>query len=332
MVTTIRRIPLFALATGAFLVIAGCRKPAATTNDASDGAPPATKLRVQLNWVAEPEFGGLYAARENGAYAREGLEVELKGGGAGSPVVQLVASGQADFGIAGADDVVTARVRGADVVAIFATFQVSPQGVMVHEEQNVASLADLKSGILALELGLPFGMYLRKKLGFHGVSIVPYDGGVAKFLTDATYAQQCYVTSEPIAVKKRGVRAKVFLGAESGFNPYASMIITRGAMLRDKRDAVRAFVRASADGWKAYLRDPKPANAVMQKLNGAMDAETFAAAAEAQKPLIETDASKAQGLGAMDEARFATLASQLVDLGVIAKAPIASECFTTVLP
>lgn len=291
-----------------------------------------TKTKVQLNWVPEPEFGGLYAARESGAYSRAGLDVEIVGGGPGSPIVQLVAGGQVDFAVAGSDDIITARARGVDVVAIFGTFQTSPQGIMIRADRNVASLADLKSGSLALEPGLPFGMYLKKKFGFPGVTIVPYDGGIAKFVADPMYAQQCYVTAEPIAVRKKGVSPRVFLSADAGFNPYANVLITRGAMLREKMDQVRAFVAASAEGWRAYLDDPKPANGAMGKLNTAMDAETFAAAAEAQKALVETEDTKKSGLGIMTEARWSTLAAQLTDLGIITKAPAAAECFKVITP
>jgi NitT/TauT family transport system substrate-binding protein len=200
---------------------------------------------------------------------------------------------------------------------------------MVHAARNLASLADLKSGTLALEPGLPFAMFIKKKFGFAGATLMPYDGGIAKFLADPNHAQQCYVTSEPIAVKKKGETPKVFLGADAGFNPYANVLVTRGAMLRDKdkKETVRAFVAASAEGWRRYLDDPTAANAVMAKLNTAMDAETFAAAAAAQKPLIETDETKKAGLGTMSETRWAKLAADLVELGVITKAPPPTECF-----
>jgi NitT/TauT family transport system substrate-binding protein len=258
--------------------------------------------------------------------------VEIAGGGPGSPVAQVVAGGQSDFGVAGADDVITARARGVDIVAVFATFQTSPQAVMVHAERNVASLDALNGGVLALEPGLPFGMYLRKHFAFKGVTFVPYDGGVAKFLTDPNYAQQCYVTSEPIAAKRKGANVRVFLGADAGFNPYANVIVTRGALLREHGARVKAFVAASAEGWRAYLEAPAPANAVMGKLNPSMDAAMFSAAADAQRPLIETAETKAAGLGAMNATRWATLGQQLVELGVVPKAPPAEECFAAVLP
>jgi len=307
--------------------LVGCSRKDSEGGKSADAAAKVTRVKVQLNWVPEPEFGGIYAARESGAYTKAGLEVETVSGGAGSPVVQLVAGGQADFGVAGADDVVIARARGVDLVAVFGTFQTNPQGVMVHAARNLATLADLKSGTLALEPGLPFAIFIKKKYGFAGATLVPYDGGIAKFLADPSYAQQCYVTSEPIAVKKKGGTPKVFLGADAGFNPYASVLVTRGAMLREKKETVRAFVAASAEGWRRYLDDPTAANKVMAKLNTAMDAETFAAAAAAQKPLIETDETKKSGLGVMSETRWAKLGADLVELGVVTKAPTPVECF-----
>ena len=65
---------------------------------AAPQAPALAKVKLALNWVAEPEFGGFYAARESGAYSRAGLDVEILGGGAGVPVVQMVATGQAERG------------------------------------------------------------------------------------------------------------------------------------------------------------------------------------------------------------------------------------------
>ena len=52
-----------------------------------------------------------------------------------------------------------------------------------------------------------------------------------------------------------------------------------------------------------------------------MDLQTFADAAAAQARFIATADTKARGLGTMTKDRWETLAKQLVDLGVLAKAP-----------
>ena len=75
--------------------------------------------------------------------------------------------------------------------------------------------------------------------------------------------------------------------------------------------------------------DPKPANQVMAKLNKSMDLETFAAAAEAQKPLVGYGGEdKVLPLGLMTAERWQTLIDQLVDLEIVKNPPKAAECFS----
>src|SRR4030081_2244571 len=91
--------------------------------------PPRTKPpkpRLALNWKPDPQFGGLFAA----PYQKHGLDVEILPGGAGTPTVQMIGAGSAEFGIVSADELVVARSGGNDVVALFAVFQNCPQGIM----------------------------------------------------------------------------------------------------------------------------------------------------------------------------------------------------------
>lgn len=307
------------------LVLFGCSR---APEKGAEGGP--AKIKLVLNWVPEPEFGGFYAARDGGAFKKQGLDVEIMGGGAGVPVMQMVAAGQADFGIAGGDDVVIARVRGADIVPLLAMYQTTPHGIMVHASRGAKSLADvLASGTLALEPGLPYVAYLKKKYAFDKVKVVPYDGGVARFLVDKEFAQQVFIASEPIAARRKGADPVVFRIADEGFNPYNNVVITRRALWKENPERVRAFVRAVKEGWRAYLDDPAPANAVMAKLNTSMDAETFSEAAKVQRQLIETE-TKQNSLGAMTRERWETLGKQLVELGIIDRAPPVDEYLFTI--
>src|SRR5262245_58384444 len=119
----------------------------------------ATKVSISLNWVPEPEFGGIYAAKVNGAYDRNGLDVEIKPGGPGAPTWQLVATGKVEFAVSSADEVVIARAQGADVVALFTIYQTCPQGIMVHKSRGLRSIEEVfkSGGTLAMEVGLPYG-------------------------------------------------------------------------------------------------------------------------------------------------------------------------------
>src|ERR1022692_876745 len=280
----------------------------------------SSKIRLALNWKPEPEFGGFYAAD----YPKHGLDVAILPGGAGTPTVQMIGAGSAEFGLVQGDEILLARARGNDVVALFAVFQQSPIGIMVHASRKLESIGDVvKGGTLAIQSGLPLARLLQKKYGFDKVKIVPSPGGdLTAFLRDENFAQQCFIASEPLAAKRMGVAVKVFPISDLGYNPYTEVMAASGDTLRKQPEMVKAMVTAVREGWRTYLDNPQPANQRMRDLNPSMDAATFADSAEAQKPLIETDV-----LGKMTKERWETLAQQLKELGDIPQAPAAAECF-----
>jgi NitT/TauT family transport system substrate-binding protein len=285
----------------------------------------STKIKVALNWKPDPQFGGFYAA----PYSKYGLDVEILPGGAGTPTVQMVGAGSAEFGIVSADELVVARSKGNDVVALFAVFQNCPQGIMAHASPNLSSIADvLKTGTLALQRGLPYARLLEKQYGFEHVRVVPSPGGdISAFLNDDNFAQQCFIVSEPLAARRKGVDVKVFPVADIGYNPYTTVLATSGDALRKNPATAKAMVSAVRDGWRSYLDDPKPTNDRMGQMNPSMDAETFVEVAAAQKPFIETADTARDGLGTMSKQRWETLIQQLKELGDIPQVISADDCF-----
>jgi NitT/TauT family transport system substrate-binding protein len=290
------------------------------------GAPdPGPSLSLALNWKPEPEFGGIFEAERIGALAKRDLAVE-RTGGPGAPVVQMVTARKVSFGIASADEVVLARDRGSDLVAIFATYQTCPQGLMTHAARDLPSLEALlaAAGTLAVEPGLPYVKFLEQRYGFGKLQVVPYSYSIGPFLEDPLLTQQVFVTAEPIAARRAGADPQVFLVADSGYNPYTAVVITHGETLRTDAARVARFVAALREGWLSYLEGPGPANALMAPLNPEMDAEAFRLAAEAQRPLIEIPGGR---VGGMRAERWAELASQLKELGLVKEAQPAERYF-----
>ena len=290
-------------------LLAACSKP--------------SKIRLALDWKPEPEFGGFYAAD----FAKHGLDVEILSGGAGTPTVQMVGAGSAEFGTISGDELVVARSKGNNVVALFAVYQDSPLGIMAHASRNLSSIGDVfKSGTVALQKGLAFATLLERKYGFDHVKIVPSpNGDITAFLNDELFAQQCYITSEPLTAKRKGVAVKTFPISDIGYNPYSTVLATSDETLRKNPEMVKSMVVAVREGWQAYLENPKPANEKMHAMNPSMDADTFAEVAEVQKPFIAPAAQTE--FGVMTKARWETMIGQMKDLGYIPSAMPADECF-----
>lgn len=286
----------------------------------------AEKLTLQLNWKPEPQFGGFYAA----PFKKHGVSVEVREGGVGTPTVQMIASGQVPFGVVSADELVLSRAQGGDVVALFAVYQTNPQGLMTHASRRFTDIGDIfkNDGTVAMQQGLPYANFLKDKYGFDKVRIVPSPGGdLTVFRTDEKYTMQCFVTSEPLAAKKAGIEPKTFLIAEAGYNPYTTVLVTHGDYLAAHPDVVRKVTAAVREGWTDYLADPAKTNETMHKLNPSMDLPTFTQSAAAQRPLIETDEAKKNGLGSMTLDRWRTLCNQLAAMKLVQSAPDPATCF-----
>lgn len=284
-------------------------------------------VSVQLNWFPEPEFGGFYEAQRLGFYRDAGLEVQLLAGGPNVPAIQMAASGRTHFAIAQADEVVAARAQDVPILAVFTVYQTSPAGIMVRASSPIRSLDEVfapRTPKLTLALlDAAFVSWLRHEYDFSHVKQVIYQGGVAQFVRDPDYAQQCFVTAEPFTAAAAGVPARAFLVADSGFDPYSGLVVVREDVLATRREIVAAFVEATRKGWASYLEDPAATNALMLPMNPGETAETFAKAADRQVELIRTKAP----LGSMTRDRWHTLVRQMVEIDVIREPIDASACF-----
>jgi NitT/TauT family transport system substrate-binding protein len=319
------------------MLLVGCDRssPTATSagrsSNSASGASP--KVKLQLNWKAEPQFGGFYAAQAGGNYAKHDLDVEIVQGGAGAPTYDMLGAGTVPFAIVSGDQIIQARANGNNIVALFAVYQTNPQGIMTRAARGFKTIEDIftHEGTLAMERGLPYAAFLEKKFGFSKLKVVPSPfGDLSLYRTDPNYSMQCFVTSEPIAAKATGIEPQTFLIAEAGYNPYTTVLATSEAFLKEKPQIVKAMTQAVREGWQDYIANPGKTDEMMQKLNPTMDAATFADSAEAQKPLIRADDPSGSDVGSMSLDRWKTLTNQLLELKAIAKAVPAESCFVDV--
>lgn len=283
-------------------------------------------LRLALNWKPEPQFGGFYAAQKH--FEKAQLPVEIKIGGSGTPTVQMLASGQVEYAIVSADEIILAHDRGAtDVVALYASFQTNPQMIMSHQSQGYKNLKDLLSdskATLLWQSGLPYAQYISKKYGPLKVKTAPYTGGIGSFQADSKISQQGFITSEPLTAQSQNLKIQTFLVANEGYNPYTTVLVTQKSRLKKNREEVRRVVAAVRAGWKDYLKDPTATNKVMGQLNPSQSLDALKNSAAAQVELI------GNGEGQMTQERWKQLVDQLFDLKIIKSKPAPEGLFENI--
>jgi NitT/TauT family transport system substrate-binding protein len=101
-------------------------------------------VRLQLQWVAQSQFAGYYAAVDQGFYKAEGLDVKILEGAVDIVPQQVVASDGAEFGIAWVPKVLASREQGADLVNIAQVFQRSGTLEVSFKDKGIEKVADMK--------------------------------------------------------------------------------------------------------------------------------------------------------------------------------------------
>ncbi len=303
--------PITALCLAALCLFSGCKRQVVR----SDGLFPVT---LQTDWYPQPEHGGFYTALLKGYYKAEGLDVTIVPGGPFVIGDQQLAIGAATFSMSSSDAVLVAASHGLPLVAVAATLQRDPQGIMVHKESPVHSFADLNGRTVAVKPGSIWFQYLVKKYKLDNVREIPATFSVANFLADPNYIQQAFVTSEPYFAKKGGAETRMLMATDGGFPTYR-VYLTSQEFIKNHPDIVANFVSASTKGWRDYIADPSLANAEINKLNPAMSKDQMEFSARTLKEMgFETgNGPDGDQLGRFTEERWETVYKELVALKVI---------------
>jgi NitT/TauT family transport system substrate-binding protein len=283
------------------------------------------KFTYMTNWYAQAEHGGFYQAVATGIYKKYGLDVTVKMGGPQVNVMQLMAAGQADC-IMGSSDLqmVIARSSGVPITTVAAVFQKDPQVLISHEDVNSFEEMKGKTILIAPSAQRGYWLWLKQKYGFTDAQTRPYTFNIQPFVADANAVQQGYLTSETFAIQKAGVKAKAHLFADKGWTSYATTVSCMDETVKNRSKAVAAFVKGTMEGWKSYLNDPAPGNALIKKDNPSMTDEQLAYSVAKLKEMgIVTggDAPKL-GIGMMNEQRIATNYKFLVDNKLVEPAKV----------
>jgi NitT/TauT family transport system substrate-binding protein len=279
-------------------------------------------VRFATDWHAQAEHGGWYAALASGEFARRGLDVTIIPGGAGANVPELLAAGAADLGIGSNAFGALNRVReGVPVRAVAAVFQKDPQVLMAHPDGGVARLEDLRGDrplLVAPDATPSLWPWLKARFGVTDAQRRTYSGNSAPFLNDRRAVQEGYATSEPYTIRQAaGWEPTTFLLADHGYSGYAAMVAAPQTWIDGKPAAVKAFVDATALGWRAYLHgDPAAADALILRDNPQMRPDVLAQARDKLRAYAIVEPPGGAPVGTMTAQRWADFAGMAKGLGL----------------
>jgi NitT/TauT family transport system substrate-binding protein len=103
-----------------------------------------TPASLQLQWVAQAQFAGYYAAKELGYYDEQCLDVTILEGGVDIVPQTVLAQGGADFAISWVPKALASIEQGAAITNVAQVFQQSGTRQVSFADKNIKTAADFK--------------------------------------------------------------------------------------------------------------------------------------------------------------------------------------------
>ena len=285
------------------------------------------KFSFTTNWYAQAEHGGFYQALASGAYKKAGLDVALKMGGPQVNIMQLLAAGQTDCVMGYDMQTFAGWEQGIHAMTVAAAFQKDPQ-VLIGHPGKLEKLEDLKGKtiLVSAAANTTYWPWLKAKYKLDDTQRRPYTFNIQPFVADTNVVQQGYLSSEPYAIEKEAkFKPRVFLMSDHGWPPYSTTIVCMEKTIKEKPKAVAAFVKASMEGWKAYLKgDPAAANVLIKRDNPAMTDDRIAVGIKLMNDsgMVFGGDAATLGVGIITDARMKRTFDMMVEMKLLDPAKV----------
>ena len=256
-----RLASLIALLAAVALAVPGCaEKP-----ERGGSSGKTERFNVILDYFPNADHAGLYAAQASGDYDRAGLDVELKPPPDPSAPLKLLRSGKADVVISYEPELLLARDKGSDLVAVGALVQ-KPLTTLMTLNGSIDSPADLR-GKRVGTAGIPYQTaYLQTILRNAGIdpaevkeTHVGFNLVPAMLSRDVDATVGAFWNYEGTDLRRRGRKPTIMRMEKLGVPTYDELVFVARRKDLDPGFAskLRRFLRATAKGHQRLRANPE---------------------------------------------------------------------------
>jgi NitT/TauT family transport system substrate-binding protein len=269
-----------------------------------------TAVTFSLDFRALGRHAAWYVALDKGYYKQAGLDVTIIPSQGTAQAIQSVESGAAQFAFSDVAGLVAARSNSAATAKMVAViYQKAPYAIFsLRSGANLTRPEQLQG----LEIASGAGSFTQKVIeafmterGLNPATVkftnIDPSARVGMLASKNIKAIETFAMSKPGVIKAVGEQeAQMFLLADHGLKLYSNGILVREAYLKSNPEQVRAFVKASLEGWRDALADPKAAAEIVAKHIKGLDPEVTLQEIAIVNDLVVTPETRSKGLGSID--------------------------------
>ena len=288
------------------LAVAACVAMLATAP-----ASAQTPITFSLDFRALGRHAAWYVALEKGYYKQAGLDVTIVPSQGTAQAIQNLEANAAQFAFSDVAGLVAAHANsGATAKMIAVIYQKAPyaifslrSGANVTRPQQLEGL-EIASGAGSFTQKVIEAFMADKGLKPSTVKFTNIDPAarVGMLVSKKIPAIETFIMSKPGLDKAAPGDVQTFLLADQGLKLYSNGILAREDYLKANAEKVKAFVKASLEGWRATVADPKAAAEIVAKHVKGLDPDVVLAEIGIVNDLVVIDQTRAKGLGSIDPA------------------------------
>lgn len=254
----------------------GCKNgtKSENTTDNSDSIN-VKKVSLRQEWFPNSNYCGAVFAMNKFAQSNN-IKIDIVPGADNIDPVKMVISGQNDFGDAGADRVLEAIEKGADLVIIGVVNLNSPTCFLSKKEKNIKNPMAFQNHSVGILTGTSTEYVYRamvKKLKLNTSTIkekeVPFE--LQTFLLDEYDVRPAFIYDEPVSLDIQNVKYDIIEPKDYGISFLGTVYFTRKELVENNPEIVQSFVNSIADGWSATLKYPETAIEMLKQYDKTLD-------------------------------------------------------------
>lgn len=236
-------------------------------NSSSDktSEPKLQKASLRLSWIPSVSSAGEFLGKKEYS-SKNNLDLKIDIGGPGIDPIKLIASGTNTFGEAGADLVLIANEKGADLVIIGLVNYNSPGVWLAKKEKNINTVADVKGKRIGEFAGSDmiylYEVFLKKtnlvrNKDFKPVPI-PFD--FKNFMvTDECDLRPVFIYNEPSEMELNHMAYTLIEPKDFGIQFKGLCYFCKRSTVEKNPELVQSFINTMAEGWQETLANPQKA-------------------------------------------------------------------------
>jgi putative hydroxymethylpyrimidine transport system substrate-binding protein len=252
------------------------------------GGGERERVDLMLDFFPNADHAGIYAAQASGAFGKRGLDVAIRAPSDPAAPLKLVAAGKVDFAISYEPEVLRARDKGADVVAVAALVRVPLTSIISLPKAGISKPSDLRGKTVGTA-GIDYqAAYLKaiepgareRNIGFE------FGPALVSGKVDATLG--AFWNYEGIQLEQKGRRPRIIRMEHAGVPIYDELVVaTSEETVRDRPDTVRRFLAALADGTGQLAASPETGIEPLLAANKDLDPKLQRASVKATLPYFQ---------------------------------------------